>query len=321
MKRMGLLVLALMLLCIGTAFGRGDAEEAEVRKVVMADNSWDSILVHNRIVAFIMENGYGGYEFDFVPGDTAPLFNGLRNGDIDVYMESWHENFLEVYNEAIDSGDVINIGPNMPPAPQGWYIPRYMVEGDPARGIEPMAPDLESVEDLPKYWELVRDPENPSKGRILVGPPGWLVTEMSQQMIIDLGLADYYEPFLPGSGTALAASMVGAYEQGEPWIGYYWEPTAVLGRLDMIMIPGTEFPPTSVDILVNTEFSKTDPVLMEMLKKYNTTIDQNNKVLAAMQDNDLDAEGAAEWFLRNFEDTWTDWVPADVAENVKAALK
>jgi glycine betaine/proline transport system substrate-binding protein len=140
-------------------------------------------------------------------------------------------------------------------------------------------------------------------------------------MIIDLGLADYYEPFLPGSGTALAASMVGAYEQGEPWIGYYWEPTAVLGRLDMIMIPGTEFPPTSVDILVNTEFSKTDPVLMEMLRKYNTTIDQNNKVLAAMQDNDLDAEGAAEWFLRNFEDTWTDWVPEDVAENVKDALK
>jgi glycine betaine/proline transport system substrate-binding protein len=60
---------------------------------------------------------------------------------------------------------------------------------------------------------------------------------------------------------------------------------------------------------------------MEMLRKYNTTIDQNNKVLAAMQDNDLDAEGAAEWFLRNFEDTWTDWVPEDVAENVKDALK
>ncbi len=321
MKKRHVCALILVLFIAGFAFGNGTAEQGETKKVVFADNSWDSILVHNRIVAFILENGYGNYEAEFVPGNTAPLFTGLRNGDIDVYMESWHENFLEVYNEAIDSGDVINIGPNMPPAPQGWYVPRYMIEGDQERGIEATMPDLKSVKDLKNYWELFKDPEDPTKGRIIVGPPGWLVTEISQKMIKDHGLSDHFNEFLPGSSTALAASMVGAFEQGEAWVGYYWEPTAVLGRLDMVMVPGTEFPPTSVDILVNTEYSKTAPQLIEFLKKYNTTIDQNNKVLAAMEEQELDSEGAARWFLENYEDHWTQWVSADVAEKVKAALK
>lgn len=321
MKRILFLVLVLSLLFAGTLFGNGEAEEGGVKKVVMADASWDSILVHNRIVAFIMEKGYGGYEFDFVPGDTIPLFNGLTSGDIDVNMESWHENFIDIYEEAIADGSVVNLGPNMPQAPQGWYIPRYMVEGDPSRGIEAMAPDLKSIEDLPKYWELVKDPENPGKGRILIGPPGWSATKMSEEMMDEHGLKEYFTAFLPGSGTALAASMVGAFEQGEPWIGYYWEPTAVIGRLDMVMIPGTEFPPTSVDILMNSESMEDLPVLTEFLKKYNTSLDQNNKTLAAMQENELDSDDAAQWFLRTYEDTWTAWVPSEVAARVKAALK
>ena len=320
MKKTVILVLIILLLSGAAVWSNGAQESGDVKKVVMADTSWDSILVHNRIVAFIMENGYGGYEFEFVPGDTIPLFNGLVAGDIDVNMESWHENFIDIYEEAISDGSVLNLGPNMPKAPQGWYVPRYMLEGDSARGIKATAPDLKSVDDLPKYWELVKDPENPGKGRILVGPPGWSSTETSEKIMDEHGLKEYFTAFLPGSGTALAASMVGAFEQGEPWIGYYWEPTAVIGRLDMVMIPGSEFPPTSVDILVNAENAENFPVLMEFLKKYETSLDQNNKTLAAMQQEELDAAGAAEWFLKTYDDTWTQWVPADVAEKVKAAL-
>lgn len=37
---------------------------------------------------------------------------------------------------------------------QGSYVPRYLVEGDAERGIEPrLAPDLRSVTDLPRYVE------------------------------------------------------------------------------------------------------------------------------------------------------------------------
>jgi len=49
-------------------------------------------------------------------------------------------------------------------------------------------------------------------------------------------LNENYELFGTGSQSSLAASMVAAYEKGKPWIGYYWEPTWVMGKLDMTLI-------------------------------------------------------------------------------------
>lgn len=302
----------------GVVFASGESEGTV--DIVMGDCSWDSAMVHNRIVAFILENGYGGYSVDFIPAATPTTVQSLRTGDIHIMMESWHENYQEVYDEIIAEGSVVNVGANMPQAPQGWYVPRYVIEGDPARGIEASAPDLKSVTDLPRYASLFQDPEDPSKGRILVGPPGWSATEISQGIMTENGLEESYNGVLPGSDSALAASMVGAYERGEPWVGYYWEPTAVLGRLDMVMVPGSEFPPTSVDILVNKEFADANPAVVALLENYGTSLAQNNQILAVMADEELDAGEAAVRFLEMFEDTWTQWVDADVAERVKAAL-
>ena len=316
-----IMVLLIGMLGIGALFAGGQGEGGEETfKLTMGDASWDSIIVHNRIVEIILEEGYGNYEVDAVPGDTVPSIKGVVSGDIDIFMESWHENYQELYDEITSDGSVVNLGANMPEAPQGWFVPRYMIEGDEERGIEPMAPGLKSIEDLPEYWELVKDPEKPGMGRIYVGPPGWAATERSQQMMEEYGLTETYTGFLPGSGTALAASMVSAYEQGEAWVGYYWAPTAVLGRLDMVMLEGSEFPPTSVDVLMNGESAEKMPELVELLKKYKTSIDQNNKFLAQMEDQGVDHKGAARWFLKNNEDTWTKWVDTEVAEKVKAAL-
>jgi len=40
-----------------------------------------------------------------------------------------------------------------------------------------------------------------------------------------------------------------------------------------------------------------------------------------MDDNDWDTTQTAEWFLKNKESVWTQWVSAEVAEKVKAALQ
>ena len=112
-----------MVLSIGLVSAAGEGESGDdVIEVVLADSSWDSILVHNRIVAFILENGYGGYSVDFIPGDTVVLFNGVANGDIDATMESWHSNYPEAYQEQLDAGTIVNVGTNMPDGPQAWWV-------------------------------------------------------------------------------------------------------------------------------------------------------------------------------------------------------
>ena len=59
-------------------------------------------------------------------------------------------------------------------AVEGWYVPRYVIEGDAKRKLEAKAPDLKSIADLAKYASVFKDQEEPSKGRFYNCPAGWV---------------------------------------------------------------------------------------------------------------------------------------------------
>lgn len=315
MKKVLLFLTVLALLANFSLIAEGQ-QESGTQTIVFGDVSWDSVQVHNRIMAFIIENGLEGYEADFISGDTLPIINGVVQGDVDVDMESWHSNFKDVYEKGIASGDMIDLGKNMPDGPQGWWVPRYVVEGPDA-----MAPGLKSVNDLPQYAELFKDPEDPDKGVVYGGVAGWSQLAISEQIFEDAGLADTFNLGVAGSGSALAGTMVGAYQKKEAWIGYYWAPTAVLGKLDMVRLKGSEYAPADVNILVNKSMLEKAPDIVEILKKYSTSVDDNNEFLAKMDAEEWDTTQTAEWFLKNKEDIWTKWVDDATAEKVKAALQ
>jgi glycine betaine/proline transport system substrate-binding protein len=267
-------------------------------------------------MGFIIENGLTGYKADYTPGDTLPILNGLLQGDIDVDMESWHSNFPEVYKKGIASGNMVDLGQNMPDAPQGWWVPRYLVEGPDA-----LAPDLKSITDLPKYAHLFPDPEDRSKGQILGGVAGWSQMQYSQKIFDDNNLGETYNLNIAGSGTAIAATMVSSFKKREPWIGYYWAPTSVLGRLDMVRLKGTEWAPALVNVLVHKSMINEAPDVVEILKAYSTTVAENNEFLAIMDNEDWSSQETAIWFLKTKEALWTQWVSKDIATKVKSALK
>ncbi len=90
------MIILLSVTAVVTAAGQ---QEDGITTITFGDVSWDSVQVHNRIMAFIIENGLDGYEANFIAGDTLPIINGIVQGDVDVDMESWHSNFPEVYAE------------------------------------------------------------------------------------------------------------------------------------------------------------------------------------------------------------------------------
>ncbi|MDY0288198.1 MAG: glycine betaine ABC transporter substrate-binding protein [Sphaerochaeta sp.] len=315
MKKLSILTLALLLLVTGGLFAGGETE-TNVETIVFGDVSWDSVQVHNRIMAFIIENGLTGYKADFIPGDTLPILNGLKQGDLDVDMESWHSNFPEVYRKGIESGDIVDLGQNMPDAPQGWWVPRYLVEGPDA-----LAPDLKSVADLAKYPHLFPDPEDRSKGQILGGVAGWSQMKISEKIFDDNNLSETFNLTIAGSGSAIAATMVSAYKKGNPWVGYYWAPTAVLGRLDMVRLKGSEYDPALVNVLVHKSMLERAPDVVEILTAYSTTVAENNEFLAKMDNEGWSTQETAIWFLQNKENTWKAWVSPAVATKVNSALE
>lgn len=300
--------------------------------IVFAGGDWDSIMAHNAVARYIIEKGYG-HQTDEIPGSTIPLAQGMLRGDIHVTMEIWYDSAKEAYDKGFDSGAYVDLGVNFPDSVQGWYVPTYVIKGDPARGIQPMAPDLKSVADLPKYWELFKDPEEPTKGRFYNCIAGWQCEMINGRKLEAYGLLDYFVDFRPGTGTALATSLTAAYKKGDPWFGYYWGPTSILGKHDMTLLEeppyskecwdttqACAYPNVPVTIAVYKEFAEQAPHLVEFLQNYETTEGMVSQMLAAMEDGGGEPEAAAIWFLQNQEAVWTQWVPADVADKVKAAL-
>lgn len=111
-------------------------------------------------------------------------------------MEAWTENIKDIYTQAIDSGEVVKLSVNFDDNYQGLYVPTYVIEGDPERGIEPMAPDLEYITDLPEYKDVFVDPEDPDKGIIIGAIPGWTVDVLIKEAIDDYGLAKHSITYL-----------------------------------------------------------------------------------------------------------------------------
>lgn len=332
-----LLVCSLFVLCFGIS-GCGSEDEQEntsdtaKETLMFADAGWDSIRFHNEVARFVIENGYG-YKTDVIPGSTPTTFLGLRNGDIDIYMETWKENILEDYNEAIKNGEIIEVSVNFDDNNQGLYVPTFVIEGDPARGIEPMAPGLKSVQDLPDYWELFKDPEDPGKGRIYGAIPGWAADEILFGKYKTYGLDKTFNYFRPGSDTALAAGIAKAVEEGKPWVGYYWEPTWISGKYDITLLEEDEYsdekwnkgyacawPSNDVTVAVHKSMPEKAPEVVEFLKHYQTSSQLTAEALAYMRDNEATAENAAKWFLKEHENLWTSWVPGEIAEKVNSAL-
>ncbi len=333
MSHMKNVFLSAAVFCLLVLFFPAFAEAS--KPVVFVDFSWESVQVHNRIAAYIMEKGYGK-KTDFIFAESLPGMMGIERGDADLSMEGWVDNLTEYWTKASAKGDIQSLGTNFPDAPQGWYVPTYMIQGDEKRGIKATAPGLKSVKDLPQYWELFKDPENPRKGRLYNGPAGWQISSINVEKIKAYGLSGTYEAFSPGSQTALSTAIKRAYDRGKPVLAYYWEPTWVMGLLDMTRLEEPPFdaavwgdggnkgcacPSATVYVVANTKFVERNPRIATFLRTYSTTLEQNNKILAYMYKNRVDAAEAAIWFLKNHKDVWSAWVPGDVASRISDSFR
>ena len=71
---------------------------------------------------------------------------------------------------------MVGVGEPIVGAEEGWYVPRYVIEGDPQRKLEAKAPKLRSIADLAQYAEVFRDPEEPGKGASTIARPAGLAS-------------------------------------------------------------------------------------------------------------------------------------------------
>jgi glycine betaine/proline transport system substrate-binding protein len=314
--------------------------------IVVYDGQWESLWIVNEIFRLIVEEGYG-HDVEIVTMSTPVMQQGMPDGDVHVAVELWCVNIQEWCDRESEQGTVEIAGTIFSEAEQGWYVPSYVIEGDPERDIEPLAPDLESVFDLPEYADVFSDPDDPSKGLIIRGITGWEVTELTEAKVYAYGLDDTYNTQAAGSVAALDAAIAGAYERGEPILFYYWAPSWIRGAFDVVLLDEPEWTPecqAALDEAVQDPTNAPEdagcaflggeiykgmypglrdmaPDVADFFERMYVGDPPIDEAQAYMQTEQVDPEDAALWYFENYDD-WRDWiVEDDVLERVEEALR
>jgi len=327
-----LLAFAMVLVLFAGCTDEPEAIDPSNHIIVFADPGWDSAKLHNAVAGFIAETAFGYPGWTEIMGSSAILHQGLLSGDVDVHMENWVEN-LDFYPGDLAAGRFQEMGINFDDNAQGWYVPRFVIEGDPARGIEPMAPTLRTVQDLLRYAHVFPNPDVPDFGRIYGAIPGWMIDEIMYNKYRYNGLDAYFEYFRPGSDVALSAVLSTAYERGEAIVGYFWEPTWLLGMYDFVLLEDHPFtnnedftagrvesPPVTVTIAASNRFVEAHPEFSAFLRNYSTTSAMISEALAFMMETGANTEEAAIWFLQTNSHLLDEWLTPDQAQLVRDAL-
>ena len=317
------------------AFG-GSAHAADCGSVSIAEMNWASAGVAANVDKFILEHGYG-CSVELVTGDTQPTFTSMNEkGQPDVAPELWVNAVRTALDKAVAEGSLIEAAPLLSDGGvEGWWIPKFIADAH---------PDIKTVQDALKHPELFPAPEDPSKGAVYNCPAGWNCQISTANLYKALN-ADKSGFTLVDTGSAagLDGSIANAFEKKTGWLGYYWAPTAILGKYQMVKLSFgvphdkkewdactsqqdcaspkvNSYPVSEVYTVVTKAFAAKAGVAMDYMKTRKWDNDTVGKVLAWMTDNQGTNEDGAKYFLKTYPDMWTKWVSPDVAAKVKAAI-
>ncbi len=303
------------------------APEGPKETIVFGDLNWASALLQNRIAQYIVEKGYG-YPTDVKFGATLPLFQGLKNGDTDVTMEIWLPNQDEAWNEAREEGAVLSVGKSLGKDWQSAFvIPAYLQE---------QYPELDSIDDLreQQYKDLFNTAETGDKARLVSCVIGWSCEGVNDAQIKGYGLSDHVHIVNPGDGAALNADLYGAYEKGEPWLGYQWGTNDPALKLDLVRLEepaysdecwfttkACAYEDATILIAVNPNLPGNAPAVVEMLRNWDFNIAIYKSAVQWQDENQVtDPKATAIWWLNSNADIWGGWVTEEARGKIQAAL-
>ena len=324
MKNLALTTTAAAALLAAPAFAQDD----QCGEVSITQMNWASASVVTNVANFILEQGYG-CDVSIVPSDTVPAVTSVaENGEPDIVTELWTNSTGDVYQRLKDEGKIEEVGAVLEPGGvEGWWVPAYLVEEH---------PELATIEGVLAHPDWVG-------GMFNNCPEGWGCRVMNDNLLPAFGVEEAgIEVFNHGSGETLATSMASAYENEEPWFGYYWAPTAPLGRYDMVSVDmgefneeahlaaqnqdatdvgRTSFPAAPVMTAVTTDFAEDHADLVEFLGNMTFPVDTMNEIVAWMDENSASGEEGAVYFLTNHQDIWGGWINDAATENLQAVLQ
>ena len=334
MNKLTLTAISAALLATG---GFATTAAAECGSVTIAEMNWASAEFMANVDNIILEEGYG-CDVELIPGATTTTFASMNEkGQPDIAGELWANAVWDPLTKAREEGRLIsaNEGPITDLGEGWWVLPHFAAAH----------PELDTVEKLLEHPELFPHPEDASKGAFYGCPAGWgcQLTNANLFRAFDME-AKGWLLVDPGSAAGLDGSIAKSSDREDNWFGYYWAPTAVIGKYGLVLLgwesewggtenwdgcivkpeqecadpQATSYTESAVHSVVTRDFADNNPEATQYISTRVFPGPVMSGMLVYMNENQAGGEDAAWEFLMNHQDVWTAWVPAEVAEKVIA---
>ncbi|MFT6169504.1 MAG: glycine betaine/proline transport system substrate-binding protein [Celeribacter sp.] len=323
----------------GLIASAGAAMASDCGSVSIAEMNWASAELMANVDAIILEEGYG-CDVELIPGATTTTFASMNEkGQPDVAPELWANAVATPLAAAKEEGSLLslNAGP-ITGLGEGWWVTKKFTEDH---------PELDTVEKVLAHPELFPYVEDDSKGAFMGCPAGWGCQLINANLFRAFDMeAQGWTLVDPGSAAGLDGSIAKAAERDEPFFGYYWSPTSIIGKYNLQMLPfeaeyagddnwngcialaeqdcadpkPSAWIQSVVETIVTDDFIEKAGPAADYFKARVFPGEVMNGMLVYMTENQASGKDAAYEFLETQGDIWMQWVSAEVAEKVKAGL-
>jgi glycine betaine/proline transport system substrate-binding protein len=279
-KSLAALALALIFTWSLAGCGGGITTAAvKTRPVIrLIEADWSSNIIGTEIASQVL-TGQLGYKTEKIQTSVTAGWAAIDRGDADAAVECWLPGRLPEIKPFLDKGNM-ELGTQIFPGGAGWFMPRFVSQGDTARGIKAVAPDLKSILDLKTSWKTFENPEKPGLGELVGGSPGWTDDPLDRSMIRAYALPLWRSN---QSESVICARMLAADKKGQPLLMYLWWPHWLFAQVDMVMLSEPDpwyegafvddskdykagHPPFDVHTVVATRLKQTAPDAYALIK-------------------------------------------------------
>ena len=324
------LTLITLVMLIALAIVTASAK-ADCGKVTIAEMNWASAQLAAHIDKHVLAVGFN-CDVKLVPGDTMPTVTSmLESSNASIAPELWElkigaytlsptqsslqlKTFLDTAKRDSLIRDTGKIYPDN--ARDGFWIPAQILK---------QYPSLSSIDGVLEHPELFPHPEDPNRSAFYACPVEWDCHTATTNLYHLYKFNSYgFDLIIPDSGSDLAASMSSANEQNRGWFGYYWEPTAPLGKNHMIRVrlseKGYDFESMYVVKSYVSSGLFENRNVMQYLHRRQYPNHTMSQLLSRKEEMQMTESDTVQYFFRNYEYLWGDWVTPYTSAKIKLSL-
>ena len=250
------------------ADGDGDAATEDKGTISIGWIPWDEDIAATYLWQRILEDE--GYDVELTQLDVAPVYDGVANGDLDLFLDAWlpitHSDYWDEYGDRMEDLAV-------------WYdqasltiaVPDYV--------------EAASLADLPGM-------EDTFDGRIIGIEPGSGLMRVTREEVVPGYGLDGYE-VVEGSTPAMLAELERATGSQEPVIVTLWRPHWAYGVYDIRDLEdpqGLLGDAEEIHALGREGFSADFPEVAEWISRF----EMDDAALASLENLIINEHGAGE---------------------------